>query len=183
LLAACSPDTIPADRNALVYASRLLVARQHPLFVGAQGDFATRLTRLLALETDLWKLASKHGGRTDRLPYALRLRALGWFWTPEAHAPGLDPCTLCIRCGELIPPTTTGRLRRTSPPRCPHCSKEPPAARRWPTHAIAPDAPGTWWLRCEVEGCDNPFVGQRHERLCDQHDPRRLTRRSRARDR
>jgi hypothetical protein len=179
LLAACSPETVPADRSALVRAWRWLVARQHRVFIQVREDFAARLTRFLALETVLWQLAAAHGGPSDRLPYAFRFWALSWFWTPAAHQPGFGACAICIRCGVLIPPTATGRPRRTSPPRCTHCAKESPSARAWPERAIAPDGPGEWWLPCQVAGCDKLFAGWRNEPRCDQHDPSRIARRRR----
>jgi hypothetical protein len=176
LLAACSPESVPADDNALVRAWWWLVARQHRMFVQVRKDFEARLSRLPALETVLWELAAANGGPMSRLPYAFRVWALSWFWTPEAHQHGLEAWAICIRCGELIPPVPTGRPRRTSPPRCSHCAKESPSTRAWPDHAIAPDGRSEWWFQCEVEHCGHLFVGHRNERRCDQHNPRRVLR-------
>lgn len=173
LLAACSPDSVPPERNVLFHASRWLVARQYGQF--EQVDFPARLTRLLAIEAELWKLASAYGGPSDRLPYAFRVRALGWFWTRQAHAPGAGGCGLCIRCGGLIPPVATGRPRTKTEPRCPTCAKDRPAARAWPDRAIAPDGVGSWWLHCSVQSCDRWFSAKRNRLRCDEHDSSRLT--------
>jgi hypothetical protein len=139
LLAACSPETVPADRNALDRATRWLVALELKPLGQVRADISARLTRLIAIEHWLWQLAAAYGGPADRIPYAFRLRALAWFWTPDAHAPGLDANAVCIRCGEIVPPTTTGRPRRKAPPLCAHCAKERPAARTWLERAVAPD--------------------------------------------
>jgi hypothetical protein len=175
LLAACSPESVPAEHNALSFAACWLAVRALPRFAQVRLDFEARLTRLLAVEHALWQLAAAHGGPSDRIPYALRFRALGWFWAPEAHNPALDGCALCLRCGELIPPAVTGRPRRASPPRCTHCAKDPPSARTWPDHAIAPDGHGTWWLHCQAGSCDGFFVGGRNQFFCEEHDSSRLT--------
>jgi hypothetical protein len=164
LLAACSPETVPAEHNALDFAARWRVAREINQLQQVQQDFSARLTRLIAIEQQLWQLAATHGGPSDRIPYAFRLRALASFWTPNAHAPNLYAYALCLRCGDLIPPSTTGRPRRESPPLCAHCVKDPDSARQWPEHAVAPDGPGTWWLTCAA--CENLFVGRRQARRC-----------------
>ena len=164
LLAACSPESVPADRNALDRASRWLMVCQGNSLEQIRADFSARLTRLILIEHNLWRLASAQGGPADRIPYAFRYCLLAWCWTPEAHAPGLDACALCIRCGDIIPPTTTGRPRRKSPPLCSRCAKDPPSARTWPAHAVAPDGPGEWWLICD--GCGNFFAARRQARYC-----------------
>jgi hypothetical protein len=164
LLAACSPEAVPAEHNALAVGSRWLVARNLDPLQQLRQDFSARLTRLIAVEHRLWQLAGAHGGPSDRIPYAFRFRTLERFWTPSAHAPGLDACTLCLRCGDLISPSATGRPRRALPPLCAHCAKEPRATRQWPDHAVAPDGPGRWWLTCCA--CRNLFVAQRQARRC-----------------
>jgi hypothetical protein len=63
-----------------------------------------------------------------------------------------------------------------APPRCEHCNQENPKTRAWPLHAIAPDIRGQWWLRCQYEGCDKPFVGYRNRFHCDKHISSRLPR-------
>jgi hypothetical protein len=90
----------------------LALARRTPARPVRSGQFAARLTGLLTIEAEFWKLAAAYGGWTDRMPYFFRLRALGWFWTPDVHTPGSHAYALCIRCEALIPPAATGRPRK-----------------------------------------------------------------------
>jgi hypothetical protein len=173
LLDACLPNTVPPEQNILFLASRWLVARQAGGF--NQANIPARLTNLLVFETVLWGLVVAYGGEIDRLPYFFRRRALRLFWTPGVHTPGAVAFALCIRCGTLIPPATTGRPRASLQPRCAGCAKEPPPARTWPAHAIAPHAGGTWFLHCQIEGCDQWFLGRRNRLRCDDHDSSRVT--------
>jgi hypothetical protein len=166
LFAACSGESVPPEHNGIDWSVRWQVERRLEAFQQIRRHLAARLTELLATEHRLWEIAAAHGGPADRIPYAYRYRALQWFWEPDAHAPGLDAFAVCLRCGELIWPRRTGRPRRASPPLCAHCSSEPPGARRWPTHAVAPDGRGTWWLTCLVPGCENVFVGHGQARRC-----------------
>jgi hypothetical protein len=161
LLAACSDESVPAEQNAFDWAARWLFARQVRAFDQVHEDFTSRLSVLLLIEHELWKYAFEAGGPADRLPYALRFRAVEWFWGPEAHASGLDGFSLCMRCGVPFRP----RRVISSPPRCAHCAKEPISSRDWPAHAIAPNGRGDWWLECQA-GCGMAFIGRRHAKRC-----------------
>jgi hypothetical protein len=164
LLAACSPDAVPPQHNALTFAARWLTARAHKRLVQMRPEFAALLTLLLAVEHALWDLTAAHGDPANRIPCAFRLRALTWFWTPDAHAPDLSACTLCIRCGDFIPPTRLGRPRTESPPFCAHCVKDRKEWPHWPKQAVAPESRGKWWLECAT--CHTFFVGSGQARRC-----------------
>jgi hypothetical protein len=163
LLGACSTDTMFA-------LSRMRIAAEDGSFEQVREDLSIRLTHLIAVEHVLWELAAKYGGLSPTLPYASRYRALEWLWTPDASK-DRNGVALCIRCGTII-------LRKLAPrvdPRCRWCAKEPPAARDWPAHAIAPAERGTWWLRCQADGCNKAFAGRAQAHRCPNCRTARIT--------
>jgi hypothetical protein len=135
-----------------------------------RGHYARERTKLLEIEHRLWQLTARSGGPSDRLPYANRFILTTLTWHPDAYRPP-GAWTLCIRCGELL-----HRKRPSLQPlaRCAACMKETEKQRRWPEHAIAPHARGTWFLRCQHPDCEAIFEGPRHRKLCDIHTSSKL---------
>jgi hypothetical protein len=135
--------------------------------------FAQNASLALARERLLWEWGADPAAEDVGMPYLFRYLAIRAWWTPETHvAPRrsdtgatFKTSSVCLRCGDLV---LLGR-RTVKPPLCPHCSKEPPAVRTWPDHAVAPAKRGTWWLMCQRDGCDLAFYGRRDRRYCDQH--------------
>jgi hypothetical protein len=127
--------------------------------------------RLIAQEAHLWDMATKHGGPSPTLPFAIRVRALRWWWEPERDSePGQrrEPrTTICVRCGAL----EIARAVRNGAPVCAHCRKDRSLDR---PRAIAPAGKGTWWLRCQTPGCLKAFVGRAQARHCPEHRSSRI---------
>jgi hypothetical protein len=156
LLGMCSTESVVA-------ATSMLVARQLPKFAPVHTSLDVRLTHFLGFESLLWDLSAEYGGPTPRLPFAYRYRAIEWFWSPDTHR-HRDAVAICLRCGDQYHPHRPPKA--DSEPRCPWCAKEPPKARRWPKHAVAPAERGTWWLRCQAPDCATPFRGRAQARHC-----------------
>jgi hypothetical protein len=174
LIAACTPEHV--TDNALDELAHLVDGLDDQAgLVAFQDNFRVRLAEAIQVELELWVRAAADGGLSPRIPYAFHFFALEWFWSPAAHAPGLRAPALCLRCGAMWYPSR----RIGAPPRCAHCNNEDAKTRAWPTHAIAPDLRGLWWLRCQYEGCETAFVGQRHRHHCDEHISARLSHRQR----
>lgn len=157
LLMSSSPETV-FGAGHLLYARRLMPFSQ------VHTNFTERLSRLLIAENWLWGVAAKHNGPSSKLPYAYRVQAVEWF--------GGASVSMCLRCGWIVLHQRTTEL----PPRCPRCAKEPPAAREWPRHAVAPAERGTWWLNCQAEDCSLAFVGRRNQVRCPSCRTSRTTR-------
>lgn len=130
-----------------------------------RARYASQRSELMRVEHSLWKLASEHGGSTNRIPFSYRSVLLLMAWDPAAHEAPDGGWTVCLRCGELL-----HRKRAFSElPRCAACMKETPKQREWPPHAVAPHQRGTWLLECQYPDCETVFEGPRHRKLCDSH--------------
>lgn len=171
------PLLFSSSCDALEGAWKILVARHAAnRFFQLHASFDERLPHLLAAEAHLWEVASAHGGPSPSIPYAYRVQALEWFGQTEIDADGSPQrargsVSVCIRCGWVL----AGSRASSLPPRCIRCAKEPPRARTWPTHAIAPAERGTWWLACQRPPCSMAFVGRAQARYCPAHRTARLT--------
>jgi hypothetical protein len=141
-----------------------IVARCTATLTSRHDFFAQELGAVIALEHYLWEKAE-----ADRIPYWIAFQALEWLSAPRVLVAQngrpyetVPAEMLCLRCGALVIPQRT--TKRT--PTCNHCAKEDPRARLWPNHAIMPNRRGTWWLRCQAQGCARVFDGRRHALRC-----------------
>jgi hypothetical protein len=173
LLTALCPDVLP-----YLARQRVAVALGQPsggpqFHESDRRRFAQNVSLALEREHLLWEWGADPAGEDAGMPYLFRYLAIRAWWTPETHAAPrrsdtgapFKTSTLCLRCGELV---LRGRAA-SKPPLCPHCSREPPAVRAWPDHAVAPAKRGTWWLRCQRDGCELAFHGRRDRLYCDHH--------------
>jgi hypothetical protein len=150
---------------------RVLPAAHLKNFAAEHPRLRQLLTLFILVEQQQWEMAQ------ITMPYSFRYRLMSWVWDRRAHRHQLA-YAICLRCGSLL---ARSREPPTSHPLCSACAKESPAAREWPTHAVAPAERGTWWLRCDYAGCTTPpFVAKRQRRKCDQHDTSNLTASKRA---
>lgn len=122
--------------------------------------------RLFRLEDLLWGMSRKYGAPAGHLPFASRLRALRWWWEPDAGR--VSRTALCVRCGWLV----ITRQRRSGAPFCSHCEDD---RRLEHPRAIAPHERGTWWLLCAQDDCSHAFVGRLQARFCPEHQASRMT--------
>jgi hypothetical protein len=133
------------------------------LYTGESGRAVLeRANAFLLTEIKLWSLA-REGGFEGATPYAVRYEAARYLWSPR-----IAGSAFCLRCGE---PIHYRRAARTAlgadarpVPICANCIRG--GSLSWPAHAIAPEASGTWWLRCLAQGCTNAFVGRAQARRC-----------------
>ena len=151
------PLLFSCSEEALWAASYLLPASALPLFAPLAESNGAALSRFLLYEEWLWGLASREGGPSARIPYAMQQLALEWFWEPAVHASEREGA-LCLPCGKLYAP----HRAPTGQPQCAACAKR---SNQWPPHAVAPDVLPKWWLRCA--GCGLAFRGQAQARRCD----------------
>jgi hypothetical protein len=121
---------------------------------------ARRANALLLLESNLWYLASL-GGFNGVAPYAVRYDLARHMW--DANQPGH---VLCLRCGSHVHYRRLARPGVQRHGRCRPCSRGAPDA--WPAHATEPETQGLWWLRCQTEGCSQPFIGRADQLRCTQ---------------
>jgi hypothetical protein len=164
--------SLSAVPDLLDPAHALLVRRLTPQ-LNPEREVRRPLGMMLVVrEAHLWELTAKYGGLSSTIPYALRVRALRWWWEPQ-HGRTPRP-TLCIRCGQV----ELASAFRTGPPFCRRCLD-----KKALTHprAIAPAEAGTWWLRCAHEGCSKAFVARAQARYCPEHRYSRISPRQRAR--
>jgi hypothetical protein len=133
------------------------------LYAG-EGERALRerANAFLLIEINLWWLAGE-GDFEGVTPYTVRYEAARYLWSPR-----ITGSAFCLRCGG---PIRYRRAARTAlgadarpAPICANCIRG--GSLSWPAHAIAPEARGTWWLRCLAEGCTNAFIGRAQARRC-----------------
>ncbi len=185
LLAAFSPD-------ALDQVLRWRVLAQYRPRIGSHNvnRYRRLVTEAIGVEHALWQIAASETGNDGlTLPYAYRFFALGWLWHPDAHDGGFA-YALCIRCGALLyrnrrPAAhrrqAAARRKLRPPPLCDHCADESPNARVWPSAAVAPAGPGSWWIKCQHPDCPLIFEATRRSKYCHPHRASRLSASRRAR--
>ena len=118
----------------------------------------------LVTESALWSEA-RFGGFDGVPPYPVRHEAARYLWSPI-----IAGTAFCLRCGKTIRYKNKGRLTGTGArvvPVCIPCHRS--KSLQWPSHAVMPNAAGTWWLRCQEPGCETPFSGSANRDFCDEH--------------
>jgi hypothetical protein len=133
------------------------------LYAGEGGRaLMERANGFLLTEIYLWSLAGD-GDWEGVVPYAVRYEAARYLWSPR-----IAGWAFCLRCGEPIHYRRAARsalgAEVRSAPVCAACIRG--GSLDWPAHAIAPEARGTWWLRCLAAGCTNAFIGRAQARRC-----------------
>jgi hypothetical protein len=169
LLAAFSPD-------ALDQVLRWRLVAQYRPRIGSHtvNRYRRLVTDAIGVEHAIWQIAAIETGNDGlTMPYAYRFFALGWLWHPDAHEGGFA-YTLCIRCGTLLyrnrrPAAHRRRAaarRKLRPaPLCDHCADDSASARQWPTAAVAPAGPGSWWIKCQHPDCPHIYEATRRSRV------------------
>ena len=129
------------------------------LYPGEAGRaLLERANQFLLTEITLWSLA-RGGGFEGVVPYTVRYEAARYLWSPQ-----IAGSAFCLRCAEPIHYRRAARAGARSAPICARCVRGGSLKR--PAHAVAPEAHGTWRLRCLALDCANDFVGRAQARRC-----------------